>query len=76
MKPDGGKIITLNIAGLKIFLKMPLFILLQGYFMNAFPKYKNEDLDKPVWFVGNDPDNTSKMIMKVKINKSLICLFN
>lgn len=27
-------------------------------------------------FVGNDPDNTTKMVMYLKIHKSLICLLN
>ena len=44
--------------------------------MNAFPKYEADDVDKPVGFVGNDPDNTSKMDMHLKIHKSLICLLN
>lgn len=76
MKPTGDKKITINITGLKIFVKMPLFILLQGFFVNAFPKYQQDDIDKPVGFQGNDPDNSSRQIMDLKIHKSLICLLN
>ena len=76
MKATGEKKIVINITGLKIFLKMPLFIMVQGYFNNAWPKYQADDVDKPLGFVGNDPDNTSRMIMSLKIHKSLICFLS
>ena len=49
---------------------------MQNYFLQAFPEYKLDDKDKPVGFLGNDPDNTSQMQLKVHIYKSLICLLN
>lgn len=76
MKPSGEKEFEVGISGLKIFLKMPLFILMQGFFINAFPKYNSNDIDKPVGFVGNDPDNNSRMLMRIKVQRSLICLLN
>lgn len=76
MRPSGRKGITVSIQGLKIFVKLPLFILLQNFFTQAFPKYNEDDKDKPVGYVGNDPDNTGCMHMKVNIHKSLICLLN
>jgi hypothetical protein len=68
MKASGNKDIQVNIAGLKIFLRMPLFILLQGYFLNAWPEYQTGDRDKPVGFVGYDPDNCSRMSISVKVH--------
>jgi len=50
--------------------------MLKGYFDNAWPKYRSDDIDKPVGFVGNDPDNFTRQSLKLKIHKSLICLLN
>lgn len=76
MKASGDREIKVDITGLKIFVKMPIFLLLQGYFMNSFPQYSEDSVDKPSFFRGNDPDNTTRMAMSVFIHKSLICLLN
>jgi hypothetical protein len=76
MLATGDREININISGLKIFCQMPVFILLQAYFMNSFPKYNLDDVDKPTHFKGNDPDNSTRMSMVLKIEKSLICLLN
>jgi hypothetical protein len=47
MLATGDREININISGLKIFCQMPVFILLQAYFMNSFPKYNLDDVDKP-----------------------------
>jgi hypothetical protein len=76
MRPNSRKSIIVTIQGLKIFVKLPLFITLSNFFSQAFPKYNEDDVDKPVGFVGNDPDNTGCMHLDVNIHKSLICLLN
>ena len=76
MRPNGRKSIVVTIQGLKIFVKLPLFILLQNFFGQAFPQYNENDIDKPVGFIGNYPDITGCMHLDVNIHKSLICLLN
>lgn len=76
MQATGDRDIKIDITGLKIFVKMPMFILLNGYFMNAWPKYNPDDIDKPVGYRGDDPDNTTKMTFTLNVHKSLICLLN
>lgn len=73
--PSGDKYIDMRIEGLKIFTKLQLFILLQTFFANAFPKYNENSVDKPTGFT-TDPDKVPKMSFVIDIADSLICLLN
>jgi hypothetical protein len=75
MIPNGDKYHTFDIKGLKIFLKMQLFILVQHYFMNAFPVYTENSKDKPNGF-NADPERDNLMFMTLNLERSLICLLN
>ena len=55
MAPGGDKLNNVDIDGLKIFVKFQTFILLQAFFMNAFPSYKMDSVDKPNGF-NEDPE--------------------
>ena len=74
--PSGERKTAIEVSGLKIFIKMQLFILLQQFFMNAFPQYKETDKDKPWWFNGNDPDAGGKQSQTFKIKDCIICFLN
>ena len=75
MMPNGDKYNNITINGLKIFVKPQFFILVQKYFMNSFPIYKDYDRDKPVGF-DKDPERNSLMNIKLIIAESLICFLN
>lgn len=75
MAPGGDKLNVVEINGLKIFVKFQTFILLQSFFMNAFPSYKMDSLDKPNGF-NEDPERPNKMVVQLNITNSLICFLN
>ena len=62
MAPDGDKTNTIEISGLKIFVKFQTFILLQAFFMNAFPAYQMDSKDKPNGF-NEDPERANRMVV-------------
>ena len=55
MAPGGDKTNAVDIDGIKIFIKFQTFILMQAFFMNAFPSYKMDSVDKPNGF-NEDPE--------------------
>lgn len=75
MEPGGDKTNTIGIEGLKIFVKFQTFILLQSFFMNAFPSYKMDSVDKPNGF-NEDPERQNTMRVQFNIKSSLICFLN
>ena len=75
MAPGGDKTNTVDIDGLKIFVKFQTFILLQAFFMNAFPSYKMDSVDKPNGF-NEDPERQNQMVVQLNIFNSLICFLN
>ena len=75
MAPGGDKTNFIDITSLKIFLKFQTFILLQAFFMNAFPSYKMDSLDKPNGH-NEDPERQNTMVVQLNIRDSLICLLN
>lgn len=58
MLPGGDKNNTITIVGLKIFMKFQTFILLQSFFMNAFPSYNIDSQDKPNGY-NEDPERAN-----------------
>lgn len=50
-------------------------MMLQSFFMNAFPYYTTDSIDKPAGF-NDDPEKGAKMDTTVKIRDSLICFYN
>jgi len=58
MKPTGQKANDLTISDLKIFLKPQLFMMLQSFFLNAFPVYTVDSKDKPAGF-NDDPEKAA-----------------
>ena len=75
MAPGGDKTNTIDINGLKIFVKFQTFILLQSFFMNAFPSYQMDSIDKPNGF-NEDPERENTMVVQFNIFNSLICFIN
>ena len=75
MAPGGDKTNSIDIVGLKIFVKFQTFILLQSFFMNAFPSYKMDSIDKPNGF-NEDPERQNTMVVQFNIKSSLICFLN
>lgn len=75
MLPNRDKHNRVNIVGVKIFIRMQLFILLRAYFMNSFPVYEEGSTDTPVGF-NADPERDCILSMQMNIKRSLICLLN
>ena len=75
MAPGGDKTNTVDIEGLKIFMKLQTFILLQAFFINAFPSYNLESRDKPNGY-NEDPERANTMRVSLNIIDSLICFLN
>ena len=73
--PNYDKYNEIEINGLKIFVKLQLFILLKAFFMNAFPVYHESSKDKPAGF-NADPERSNLNAVNLKILNSLICLLN
>ena len=62
MAPGGDKTNSIDVRGLKFFIKFQTFILLQAFFMNAFPSYKQDSVDKPVGF-NEDPERANTFVV-------------
>ena len=73
--PNFDKYNEIEINGLKIFVKLQLFILLKAFFMNAFPVYSESSIDKPAGF-NADPERSNLNAVNIKILNSLICFLN
>lgn len=70
--PNYDKIVRTDISGLKIMIKPHVFLMVYYYFLNAFPIYDIDSIDKPNFF-SNDPEDNPKMSSTIIIDDSLLC---
>lgn len=70
--PNGDKFIRVDINGLKIIVKPHVFLMVYYYFLNSFPIYDKDSIDKPNFF-NSDPEDNMKMDFSLGIEDSLIC---
>ena len=69
----GEKDIKVGVSGLKITVKPHVLMMVYYFFLNSFPQYEEDSIDKPSYY-NFDPEDSGKMDFSIDLQDSLICL--
>jgi len=71
-EPNGEKVTTVKLKQLKLFMRIDIFMQVQKFFTQAFPKYDENDEDKPNLY-NFDPGAAARNDTHVDLEDALIC---
>jgi len=75
LSAKSDKRISLNLEGLKIFIKPHVFLFLAELFVESLPVYQDNSEEKPNFFDSNE-SNAPSIDCSFSMQRSLVCFFN
>lgn len=75
MKPNGEKLINIDIKGLRISIKPHILMMVYYFMLNSFPEYDQFAIDKPS-YIQFDPEDAPRLEMSVDTKDCLLVFQN